>query len=111
MQQGCSEACSDIPTAGTLNLCESDELEAYLDDFIKTLDEGFCSSDKSPSGSSDTVSDTSSLSDVTCGGMDSSNSDMESFESSGEDTFETLVGNESKKWGQKYQDRSGRPVV
>ena len=111
MQQSCSEACSDIPIADALKLCESDELGADLDDFINALDEGFCSSVESPSDSSDTVSDTSSLSDVTCGGMDCSNSDMESFESSGEDAFETLVGNESKKWGQKYQDRSGRPVV
>ena len=90
---------------------ELDEPEDGEDDFASLMDEAFYFLAENTSDSDDVVSDTSSLSDITCGEVEYTTSDMDSLESSGEETFETVVGNEIKRWGQKFQNRSGKPVV
>ena len=75
------------------------------------MDEAFYFLAENSSDSEDAVSHTSSLNDITCGEVEYATSDMESLESSGEETLENVVGNEIKRWGQKFQNRSGVPVV
>lgn len=89
---------------------ESDESGEGLH-FTSLMDEAFYFLAENSSDSEDAVSDTSSLSDITCGEVEYATSDMESLESSGEETLENVVGNEIKRWGQKFQNRSGVPVV